>query len=92
LNVYNESHNAREPLTVFTCVLAEHSVDSQLLCENEQDRARETLHKFMVALDEKVFVELDRRARTRNISIQELLRAVVVPEWIRREEQPGLDR
>jgi hypothetical protein len=50
------------------------------------------LHKFMVALDEKVFVELDRRAKTRNISIQELLRAVVVPEWIRREEQPGLDR
>jgi hypothetical protein len=46
----------------------------------------------MVALDEKVFVELDRRAKTRNSSIQELLRAVVVPEWIREEGRLGLER
>jgi hypothetical protein len=46
----------------------------------------------MVAFDEKIFVELDRLARTRNISIQELLRAVVVPEWIRGEGRLGLER
>jgi hypothetical protein len=46
----------------------------------------------MLALDEKVFGELDRLARTRNISIQELLRAVVVPEWIREEDQSTLAR
>jgi hypothetical protein len=50
------------------------------------------LHKFVVAFDEKVFGELDRRARTRNISVQELLRAVVVPEWIREEDQSKLER
>ena len=44
------------------------------------------MHKFMIALDERVFGELDRRARTRNISVQELLRAIVVPEWIREED------
>lgn len=45
------------------------------------------MHKFMVALDEKVFGELDRRAKNRNISVQELLRAIVLPEWIREGEE-----
>jgi hypothetical protein len=45
----------------------------------------------MIALDERVFWELDQRARTRNISIQELLRAVVVPEWIREETKRPLN-
>jgi hypothetical protein len=39
----------------------------------------------MVALDERVFLELRRVAQTRNITIQELLRAIVVPEWLRRD-------
>jgi hypothetical protein len=43
------------------------------------------LRKFMVALDERVFLELSRVAQTRNITIQELLRAIVVPEWLRRD-------
>jgi hypothetical protein len=45
------------------------------------------LHKFMVALDERVFLELDTAAKTRNISIQELLRAIVVPEWLRQDSK-----
>jgi hypothetical protein len=43
------------------------------------------LHKFMVALDERVFLELSGAAKTRNITVQELLRAIVVPEWLRRD-------
>ena len=56
------------------------------------DSGRWNMHKFMVALDEKVFGELHKRAKTRNISVQELLRAVVVPEWIREENEPSLNR
>jgi hypothetical protein len=41
------------------------------------------LRKFMVSFDEKVFRELDRDAKSRNVSFQAFLRAVVVPEWIR---------
>jgi hypothetical protein len=41
------------------------------------------LRKFMVAFDEKVFRELYRDARSRNISLQSFLRAVVIPEWVR---------
>ena len=41
------------------------------------------MRKFMVAFDEKVFRELDRDAKNRNISLQALLRAIVIPEWIK---------
>jgi len=33
---------------------------------------------------------LTSNAKNRNISVQELLRAIVVPEWIREEDRTGL--
>ena len=41
------------------------------------------MRKFMVAFDEEVFRELNRDAKSRNISLQALIRAVIVPEWVR---------
>lgn len=41
------------------------------------------MREFMVAFDEEVFRELDRDAKNGNISLQALLREVVIPEWIR---------
>jgi hypothetical protein len=40
------------------------------------------LRKFMVILDEEVFDDLQRVARSRDITIQELLRAIVIPDWV----------
>ncbi len=39
--------------------------------------------KFMQSLNPEVYAELEKLARERGISVQELVRAVVVPEWIR---------
>jgi len=50
------------------------------------------LRKFMVAFDEKVFRELDKDAKSRNISLQAFLRAVVIPEWIRNGNKAMADR
>jgi hypothetical protein len=46
-------------------------------------RMRE-LRKFMVTIDETVFDDLQRVARAREITIQELLRAIVIPDWMDR--------
>jgi hypothetical protein len=41
-----------------------------------------TLPKFMQTLDDMIYRELEKIAKRRGITIQELIRAVIVPEWI----------
>ena len=40
------------------------------------------LPKFMQTLDDTIYRELEKIAKRRGITIQELIRAVIVPEWI----------
>jgi len=42
--------------------------------------------KFMQSLDLHVYSELNRIAKQKGISVQELIRAVIIPDWIRTEE------
>jgi len=46
--------------------------------------------KFMQTLDKKHYVELDLIAKQRGITLQQLLRAVVVPEWMNGRDGKGL--
>lgn len=41
--------------------------------------------KFMQTLDIRLFTELEKVAKSRGITVQQLLRAVVVPEWFKQE-------
>jgi hypothetical protein len=43
--------------------------------------------KFMQSLDQTVYQELHDIATGRNISMQELIRAIVIPEWLRISEE-----
>jgi len=43
--------------------------------------------KFMQTLDDEIYSKLDELAKQRGISVQELIRAVVVPEWLKTREQ-----
>ncbi len=47
--------------------------------------------KFMQSLNPDVYAELERIAKERGITVQELVRAVVVPEWIRIHDSNGND-
>lgn len=38
--------------------------------------------KFMQTLEDTVYRELEKIAKRRGITIQELIRAVIVPEWV----------
>ncbi len=39
--------------------------------------------KFMQTVEETVYEELKRLAQERGITLQELLRAIVIPEWVK---------
>jgi hypothetical protein len=41
--------------------------------------------KFMLSLEDKNRDELDEQADLRGIHLQELLRAVVIPEWLKHQ-------
>jgi hypothetical protein len=48
--------------------------------------------KFMQSLDPQVYAELRKIAKDRGITMQELIRAVIVPDWMRKDESAGSGR
>jgi len=48
--------------------------------------------KFMQSLDPQVYAELRKIAKDRGITMQELIRAVIVPDWMREDESTGSGR
>ncbi len=47
--------------------------------------------KFMQSLDPKVYAELRKIAKDRGITMQELIRAVIVPDWMSKDQSRGAD-
>ncbi len=39
-------------------------------------------HKFLQSIDDDCFYLLGKAARTRGVTVQELIRAVIIPDWI----------
>ena len=44
-------------------------------------------HKFLQSVDDDYFYVLGRAARTRGVTVQELIRAVIIPDWIIKTRQ-----
>ena len=44
--------------------------------------------KFMQSLNPGVYAELERLAKERDITIQELFRSIIIPEWIKFQSTP----
>jgi len=49
----------------------------------------QTMNKIMLSVAEETFLTISTLARKRGISVQELLRAVIVPEWVTENLQPS---
>ncbi len=43
--------------------------------------------KFMQSLNDHMYKELEKLAKQRGITVQELIRAVILPEWLVRQEE-----
>ncbi len=49
-------------------------------------------YKVMVAFGEQTFRLLNEEARARGITIQELMRAVIIPDWFKARYEPAPSR
>ena len=47
------------------------------------DKTQPTMKKFLQSLDDKFFDALEKESQQRGINLQELVRAVIVPEWVK---------
>lgn len=45
------------------------------------------LPKFMQTLNDHSYKELERLAKQRGITVQELIRAVIIPEWVNEQRE-----
>jgi len=45
-----------------------------------------SMPKFMQSLNEPVFTRLTELAKERGITLQELIRAVIVPDWLKEKK------
>jgi len=43
--------------------------------------------KFMQTLDDEIYQELEALAKQRGITVQEIIRAVIIPGWLKQEKQ-----
>ncbi len=43
--------------------------------------------KFMQVLDRAIFTQLKRLAKSRGVTVQELIRVLVIPDWMGRWEE-----
>ena len=50
----------------------------------------QTMNKIMLSVAEETFLAISTLAKKRGISVQELLRAVIVPEWVRENLRPHI--
>jgi hypothetical protein len=48
--------------------------------------------KFMQSLNPGVYAELERMAKDRDITIQELFRSIIIPEWLKFQSSPPAHR
>jgi hypothetical protein len=48
-----------------------------------------TATKFMQSLDPQIYAQLRKMAKDRGITMQELIRAVIVPDWMKKAGDAG---
>ncbi len=51
------------------------------------DYQSENTHKFMQTMSSHAYRDLDGFAKEKGITIQQLIRAIVIPEWLRKENR-----
>src|SRR3989441_12503042 len=58
-----------------------------MIPEGSQVRDGKESVKFMQVLDRRIFFKLKDMARNRGVTVQELIRVLVIPDWMRKSQE-----
>src|SRR5437667_11387474 len=58
-----------------------------MIPEGSQVRDGKESVKFMQVLDRGIFLKLKQLARNRGVTVQELTRVLVIPDWMRKSQE-----
>src|SRR2546430_6314308 len=58
-----------------------------MIPEGSQVRDGKESVKFMQVLDRGIFLKLKDLARNRGVTVQELIRVLVIPDWMRKSQE-----
>src|SRR2546428_4939978 len=58
-----------------------------MILEGSQVRDGKESVKFMQVLDRGIFLKLKDMARSRGVTVQELIRVLVIPDWMRKSQE-----
>src|SRR5438445_13322705 len=58
-----------------------------MIPEGSQVRDGKESVKFMQVLDRGIFLKLKQLARNRGVTVQELIRVLVIPDWMRKSQE-----
>ena len=58
-----------------------------MILEGSQVRDGKESVKFMQVLDRRIFFKLKDMARNRGVTVQELIRVLVIPDWMRKSQE-----
>jgi len=45
--------------------------------------------KFMQTLEQPIYDKLEKTAKDKGITVQELIRAVIIPDWLEKQQKAG---
>ena len=78
---------ARRPPAVPFRVTVDLSISFPIQNEVSLETSRNTsMPKFMQTLNDSMYRDLEKVAKQRGITVQELIRAVILPDWLSKEE------
>lgn len=46
-----------------------------------------TVKKFLQTLDDSIYTKLEKIAKKKGISVQELVRAIIIPGWLEEQKE-----
>src|SRR2546427_2310004 len=58
-----------------------------MILEGSQVRDGKESVKFMQVLDRRIFFKLKDMAKSRGVTVQELIRVLVIPDWMRKSQE-----